>query len=322
MHAKTDSEVTSLAPSSPTRSPRRPVYYVQSPSRDSHDGEKTATSFHSTPVLSPVASPRHSQSSVGHHSRDSSSTHFSGLLKPGGGSRKISGSNRVKGAPPKSDKTWKEIDVIEEEGLIEGEDERKGMPRKCYYLAFLLGFIILFSFFALILWGASRSQKPELTMKSITFENFIIQAGTDASLVPTDMATLNSTVKFTFRNTGTFFGIHVTATPFDLTYDQLTLASGDMKKFYQSRKSKRNVNVMVLGNKVPLYGGGPILTVSPGKQKAAPVPLSLRFTVRSRAYVLGRLVKPKFTIGVNCSVSMDQNKLGTPVSLSKSCRYS
>ncbi|CAL1374742.1 unnamed protein product [Linum trigynum] len=57
MHAKTDSEVTSLAPSSPTRSPRRPAYFVQSPSRDSHDGGKTTTSFHSTPVLSPVAPP-------------------------------------------------------------------------------------------------------------------------------------------------------------------------------------------------------------------------------------------------------------------------
>ncbi|KAB8097632.1 hypothetical protein EE612_026412, partial [Oryza sativa] len=51
---------------------------------------------------------------------------------------------------------------------------------------------------------------------SITFDNFIIQAGTDASLVPTDMATTNSTVKLTYRNTGTFFGIHVTADPFTL----------------------------------------------------------------------------------------------------------
>lgn len=68
-----------------------------------------------------------------------------------------------------------------------------------------------------------------LLCQSITFQNFIIQAGTDASLVPTDMATLNSTVKFTYRNTGTFFGIHVAATPFDLTYNQLTLASGDVR---------------------------------------------------------------------------------------------
>ncbi|KAA8537882.1 hypothetical protein F0562_027538 [Nyssa sinensis] len=50
-------QVTSRAPSSPTRSPRRLVYFVQSPSRDSHDGEKTTMSFHSSPVLRPMVSP-------------------------------------------------------------------------------------------------------------------------------------------------------------------------------------------------------------------------------------------------------------------------
>lgn len=71
--------------------------------------------------------------------------------------------------------------------------------------------------------------------QSITFENFIIQAGTDASLVPTDMATTNATVKFTYKNTGTFFGIHVAADPFTLSYSQLNLASGDVSKPLQSR---------------------------------------------------------------------------------------
>ena len=44
---------------------RGAVYYVQSPSRDSHDGgdTKTATSVHCTPALSPMALPRHSSSS-------------------------------------------------------------------------------------------------------------------------------------------------------------------------------------------------------------------------------------------------------------------
>jgi len=162
MHAKTDSEVTSLAPSSPTRSPRRPVYYVQSPSRDSHDGEKTTTSFHSTPVLSPMGSPPHSHSSVGRHSRESSSSRFSGSLKPG--SRKISPNDASRGGR-KGQKQWKECDVIEEEGLLDDEERRKGLPRKCYFLAFVLGFFILFSFFSLILWGASKQQKPKITMK-------------------------------------------------------------------------------------------------------------------------------------------------------------
>ncbi|XP_065043874.1 uncharacterized protein LOC135584503 [Musa acuminata AAA Group] len=321
MHAKADSEVTSLAASSPPRSPRRQVYYVQSPSRDSHDGEKTTatTSFHSTPVLSPMASPRHSHSSVGPQSRDSSSSRFSGGIKPGGGPRKMSSHDDRKGGRSKSDKAWKECATIEEEGLLEDEREEKGLPRRCYYLAFLLGFVILFSFFALILWGASRSQKPEITMKSIRFENFIIQAGTDASLVPTDMATLNSTVRFSFRNTGTFFGVHVSATPFVLSYDQLTLAGGDMNNFYQSRKSQRNVEVVVLGKKVPLYGGGPSLASSPGS--VATVPLSLSFMVKSRAYVLGKLVKPKFEIGVQCKVVMKPAKLNTRGSLKNSCQY-
>ncbi|CAM0144884.1 unnamed protein product [Urochloa decumbens] len=358
-HAKTDSEVTSLAPSSPPRSPprTRPVYYVQSPSRDSHDGEKTATSVHSTPALSPMASPRHSHSSVG---RDSSSSRFSGHPK-----RKADKSSSAgrKGAPP--GKGWQEIGVIEEEGLLDDEERTRIVPKKCYYfLVFVLGFVALFSFFALVLWGASRSQKPQIVMKSIKFENFIIQAGTDASLVPTDMATTNATVKFTYRNKGTFFGIHVTADPFQLAYSQLTLANGDVQllvfsshsllyyleqdlplinsvfnlqlhKFYQARSSRRTVSVAVLGNKVPLYGGGPTLTAAPaaggGKKAAAAssssssvasVPMVLRTTLHSRAYVLGALVKPKFTLAVECRVVMNPNKLTKLISLDKACHYS
>ncbi|KAJ8477121.1 hypothetical protein OPV22_020848 [Ensete ventricosum] len=271
-----------------------------------------------------MASPRHSHSSVGPQSRDSSSSRFSGGIKPGGGGgpRKMSSHDDRKGGRSKNDKAWKECATIEEEGLLEDEREEKGLPRRCYCLAFLLGFVILFSFFALILWGASRSQMPEITMKSIRLENFIIQAGTDASLVPTDMATLNSTVRFSFRNTGTFFGVHVSATPFVLSYDQLTLAGGDMNNFYQSRKSQRNVEVVVLGKKVPLYGGGPSLASSPGKPSSvATIPLSLSFMVKSRAYVLGKLVKPKFEIGVQCNVVMNPAKLNARVPLKNSCQY-
>ncbi|XP_039117039.1 uncharacterized protein LOC120252911 [Dioscorea cayenensis subsp. rotundata] len=325
MHAKTDSEVTSIAPSSPTRSPRRPVYYVQSPSRDSHDGEKTTASFHSTPVLSPTGSPPHSNSSVGHHSRESSSSRFSGSLKPG--SRKVTPNDTTRtttGASRKGGgKHWKECAVIEEEGLLDDEDDHKGViPKKCYFLAFILGFFILFTLFSLILWGASKSQKPQISLKSMKFENFIIQAGTDATLVPTDMVTMNSTLMLTFKNTATFFGVHVTSTPVNLNYYELTLATGDIKEFYQSRKSQRTLNVVVVGNRIPLYGGGASLTSSNGKSNNSPVPLNLSFQVRSRAYVLGKLVKPKFYINVQCSLVLNQNKLNTPVSLKNSCQYS
>ncbi|XP_048130924.1 LOW QUALITY PROTEIN: uncharacterized protein LOC115746371 [Rhodamnia argentea] len=320
MHAKTDSEVTSIAPSSPTRSPRRPAYYVQSPSRDSHDGEKTATSFHSTPALSPTASPPHSHSSVGRHSRQSSSSRFSGSLKPG--SRKISpneGSRRRQEGG--GHKQWKDCAVIEEEGLLDDEDLQRGLPRRCYFLAFIIGFFVLFSFFSLILWGASKNQKPKITMRSITFEQLKIQAGSDSTGVATDMITVNSTVKFTYRNTGTFFGVHVTATPVDLTYSQLTIASGTLKKFYQQRKSQRLASVSVIGDQIPLYGSGSGLSTS-SDMPTVPVPLSLSFVLRSRAYVLGKLVKPKFSKKIDCSVTFDSKKLNVAISLAKSCTYS
>lgn len=63
-------------------------------------------------------------------------------------------------------------------------------------------------------------------VQSILFENFNVQAGMDASGVPTDMLTLNSTVKIFYRNPATFFGVHVTSTPLELHYFDLKVASG------------------------------------------------------------------------------------------------
>ena len=66
--------------------------------------------------------------------------------------------------------------------------------------------------------------------QNIVFGNFNIQAGIDNSGVATDMLSLNSTVKLVYRNPATFFGVHVTATPFELHYYQLRLASGQVSK--------------------------------------------------------------------------------------------
>ncbi|KAK9096324.1 hypothetical protein Sjap_021821 [Stephania japonica] len=73
--------------------------------------------------------------------------------------------------------------------------------------------------------GGSRPMKPVVFMKSIKFEQFVIQAGSNSIGVATDMVSMNSTVKLTFRNTVTFFGVHVT-TPVELSYSQLKIASG------------------------------------------------------------------------------------------------
>ncbi|KAE9584427.1 hypothetical protein Lal_00030259 [Lupinus albus] len=311
MLAKTDSEVSSLSQSSPARSPgRRPVYFVQSPSRDSsNDGEKTTNSFHSSPLQSPLGSPphSHSNSSFGPHSRESSSTRFSGA-------RKSSASNR-KGWRP-----WKDqFHPIEEEGLLDGHDSR-GFRRRCYFLAFVVGFLMLFSLFSLILWAASHPQKPAITVKSIVFDQFVIQAGADMSGVATSLVSMNSSVKLTFRNTATFFGVHVTSTPLDLTYSQLTLATGNMPKFYQSRKSQKSIRITVKGSHIPLYGGGASLSSLNGAP-VEPVTLRLSLMVRSRAFVLGKLVKPKFYKKIECSVVMDPKKMGVPISLKDKCTY-
>jgi hypothetical protein len=106
-----------------------------------------------------------------------------------------------------------------------------------------------------------------------------------------------------------------------------------VKYFYQSRKSTRSLKVAVVGDKVPLYGGGSDLsstptTLPPPKKKMPPVvvpppPVAMKLAVRlrSRAFVLGKLVKPKFYNEVHCSVTMDQTKMGKAVRLNKGCTY-
>uniref|UniRef100_A0A2P2JUZ8 Uncharacterized protein MANES_18G038900 n=1 Tax=Rhizophora mucronata TaxID=61149 RepID=A0A2P2JUZ8_RHIMU len=134
------------------------------------------------------------------------------------------------------------------------------------------------------------------------------------------MITVNSTVKLTYRNTGTFFGVHVTSSPVDLHYSEIAIATGSVKRFYQSRKSQRQVAISLMGDKIPLYGSGASLSTSKGTT-ALPVPLALNFTVKSRAYVLGKLVKPKFYKKIGCDVTLDLKKLSVPISLKKSCTY-
>lgn len=156
MHAKSDSEVTSLAASSPPRSPRRPLYYVMSPSQ--HEAEKM--SIASSPPASPYHHhhPHHHRyaSSPIHHSRESSTTRFSASLWNGGPWRKLSYAR----------------DGCDEEEDDDEEDNawrRSGIPPKCYAVLFVLGFVALFSFFSLVLWGASRAYKPNISVKVTHF---------------------------------------------------------------------------------------------------------------------------------------------------------
>lgn len=161
MHAKSDSEVTSLAPSSPTRSPRRPLYYVQSPSQ--HDAEKM--SFQSSPMASPSHHHFQYHCSPIHHSRESSTTRFSASIK-----------NPKTGA-------WKKM--LHETGEEDDEDDdddglerhsRMSLP-KFYFICFILSFVVLFTAFSLILWGASKPYKPRVSMQVCGFSFPYVDSG-------------------------------------------------------------------------------------------------------------------------------------------------
>lgn len=59
----------------------------------------------------------------------------------------------------------------------------------------------------------------------------MVQAGSDSTGVATDMISMNSTLKFNFRNTATFFGVHVTSTPVDLSYSEIVIGIGNVSQF-------------------------------------------------------------------------------------------
>lgn len=306
LSAKSESDITSLAPSSPSRSPKRAVYYVQSPSRDSHDGDKSS-SMQATPIYnnSPMESPSHP--SFGRHSRNSSASRFSGIFRSSSGR---------KGNRKRNDKGWPECNVILEEGSYD-DLENKGFTRRCQALIALFSFVLLFTTFCLIIWGASRPYKAEITMKSLAINNINVGEGSDSTGVPTKMLTVNGTLKMQVYNPATLFGIHVSSTPVNLIYSEITVATGQLKKYYQPRKSHRTVSVNLEGNKVPLYGAGSGMSVSPN----GVVPLTLEFQIRSRGDVVGKLVRIKHRKQISCPLVIDPSST-KPINLKKnSCTY-
>ncbi|KAK8608452.1 hypothetical protein V6N13_023875 [Hibiscus sabdariffa] len=290
LSAKSESDITSLAPSSPSRSPKRPVYYVQSPSRDSHDGDKSST----TMQPSPMESPSH-PSSVGRHSRNSSASRFSGIFRSSSGR---------KGGRKRNEKGWPECGVIMEEGSYD-ELEDKAFTRRFQALMALLTFVVLFTVFCLIIWGASRPYKPEIVVKSFAVHNVFVGEGSDFSGVPTRMLTINGTLKMSVYNPASTFGIHVSSNPVNLAYSEINVATGQLK-YYQPRKSRRTVSVVLEGEKVPLYGAGSSLTFT--QTGAAEVPLILRFEVRSRANVVGKLVRTRHRRQISCPLVVNSVK--------------
>ncbi|GJN38200.1 hypothetical protein PR202_gb27220 [Eleusine coracana subsp. coracana] len=293
-HTTSESDVTSLSASSPPRtpkSPKRPAYYVQSPSHD--DGDKSSTS-HTTPVYnnSPLESPSHP--STGRHSRISSATRYSGFLR----SSSSPASRKRLNDSSASAKGWREIDAIDEEsaGYDDLEEER---PKLCVMAFWFSVLVLVFTMVCLIVWGAARHYKPTVIVKSLTVHNFYVGEGTDRTGVPTKLVTLNCSLHINVHNPSTMFGIH-------------------FNKFYQPRTSTRLASVVLHGDKTPLYGAGATLDLS---NTGAAVPLTLELAVRTRGYVIGKLVRVSHVKHVKCPVAI-QSGSSKPVRFGQSaCSY-
>lgn len=159
--AKSESDVTSLYPPSTPASPKYHVYYVQSPSLDSHDDTDKASasaSVQATPAYnssSSMESPSHA-STFGRQSnpRSSSASRVSGNWRWPRMIRKRSG------------KGWQEFSVNLEEGSVyddwhvDEEDESRSP-----FLVAVVGFAVVFTAFCVIIWGASRPYRPQISIK-------------------------------------------------------------------------------------------------------------------------------------------------------------
>ncbi|XP_057465039.1 uncharacterized protein LOC130754803 isoform X2 [Actinidia eriantha] len=281
MHTKSESEVTSLDPSSPSRSPKR-LYYVQSSSKDSHDGDKSW--MQPTPNYnSPMAMESLSHPSFGRHFRNSSASWFSGILRSSSGR---------KGSLKRNDNGWLECNVIMEEGQYDD----KFLIRRFRALLALLSIVVLLTVFCLIIWGGLQALQGEVSMKSLAVNNIYVGEGSDSTRVVTKMLTVNSSLKIIIYNPATFFGIHVSSSPINLVYSEITVATG--QKYYQPRKSHRIAVVDIEGTKVPLYGAESSLSVS--INNIVQVPLTLQFEIRSRGNVMGKLVRTNHRVQVSC----------------------
>ena len=102
---------------------------------------------------SPMESPSHL--SFGCHLRNSSASRFWGIFRLSSGR---------KGSRRRNDKGWLECNVIMEEGAYDNLQD-KVFTRQCQAMIALFSFVVLFTTFCLIIRGASRPFKAEITMK-------------------------------------------------------------------------------------------------------------------------------------------------------------
>lgn len=64
------------------------------------------------------------------------------------------------------------------------------------------------------------------------------------------MLTVNCSMRMTVHNPVFFSGIYVSSKSVNLMYSEVTVVTGELKKYHQQRKSRRTVSVNIQGSKV------------------------------------------------------------------------
>lgn len=308
MRASFDSDA-SLVNSPPMSPPRHghPVYFVQSPSRDSmQDGDSLSQSFsRATPLGSPSASPMHHK----HFKQPSTESLLFGAHTPKPGSRRVlpqpsyvAGANPKKGHRPCAPGT-----ILEEEKGIEGE-KTKRLSRACLIWIAIFFTIVMFFAGAFLFWLVTMPKAPHVTVQSMAFSYFSLEDGVDNSGVPTMVVSLNATATLQLYNPSRFFGYHIKGSPMGLKYLDLAMAGGQLKPIFLEKRSTKKVIVAITSDKQFLHGAGPSFDLSYSAPGGG-VSLKLEGTVFTRAFVMGQMLKNKFSINVACSFNF---AAGTP----------
>ncbi|KAL6532688.1 hypothetical protein OROGR_013648 [Orobanche gracilis] len=296
LHAASESDVAGIGPSS-SSSPMA-AYYVQSPSRDSHDEiDKCSSSNSHSPSRSPCSYQRHSMAS-------SSSTAASRIL---GNQRRWS-------------KHYCNV-VSEEDGEDDDNYSEDGEydSRLCRFLIVLLAFGMVFAGVCLVFWVASKPYKAQVKVKGLRVQNMFVGEGSDHTGVPTKMISVNCSANLAIYNPAPFSGVHAGLLAASLVYSQITVATGQMKKCYVQKKSTRIMWVRLIGKGVPLYGAG--MALAAYDERSGGIPFKLEFEIQSRGYLVGNLVRTKHTIHASCLLLINPNNHTNEISLGpNSCR--
>lgn len=185
-----------------------------------------------------------------------------------------------------------------EEG-IEGE-KKKGLSRICLIWIAIFFTVVMFFAGAFLFWLVTMPKAPHITVQNVAFQYFGLDDGVDNSGVPTMVVSLNATATVQLYNPSRFFGYHVKGSPVNLKYLDLSMAGGQLNSFYLEKRTTKKVTVVISADKQFLHGAGPSFDQSYSAPSAG-VAMKLGGTIYTRAYVMGHMLKNKFSNNVACT---------------------